>query len=338
MRKIQPPFAKMARAECAIFASDLPRLSQSWLLACDINQHSPRTIGARKELLGKLAWFLNERQFDTCGIHELRHFLHYVTHGHKEPGGRWGNPRCTTPTKPGTVKTYHRILRAFFNWLVAEGEIEQSPMERIPAPVDRPDEIQPFTREQLEKLLKAADRSKHPLRDEAILLLLMDTGMRAEELCSLTWDDVNLQEAYCRIRDGKGGKGRVAPLAPATKRALYKYLNEREYEPNTALFLSDRGRDAGGGLTRHGLRFLIIRLGKAAKITNVRLSPHTFRHTFAVEFLRAGGQVFALQQMLGHTSLAMTNRYVALAQADIANQHRQFSLVSRLKSKKMIKQ
>jgi site-specific recombinase XerD len=74
--------------------------------------------------------------------------------------------------------------------------------------------------------------------------------------------------------------------------------------------------------------------GRNAKnIEATRCSPHTFRYTFAVEFLRAVGNVFSLQQPLGHTSLHMTNRYVALAQGDIENQHRQFSPVERLKGR-----
>lgn len=72
------------------------------------------------------------------------------------------------------------------------------------------------------------------------------------------------------------------------------------------------------------------RLGKAAKVSGVRCSPHTFHHTFAVSFLRHGGNVFTLQQMLGHASLDQTNQYVNLAQADIENQHRQFSPADRL--------
>jgi site-specific recombinase XerD len=84
-------------------------------------------------------------------------------------------------------------------------------------------------------------------------------------------------------------------------------------------------------LTRSGLLQLIRRLGKAAKIEACRCSPHTFRHTFAVEFLRAGGNVFTLKELLGHTTLTMTQRYVAIAQADIESQHRRFSPADRLK-------
>lgn len=83
-------------------------------------------------------------------------------------------------------------------------------------------------------------------------------------------------------------------------------------------------------MKRSGLLQLIRRLGRKAGIQATRCSPHTFRNTFAVEFLRGGGNLFSLQQLLGHSSLSMTNRYVALAQGDIENQHRQFSPADRL--------
>lgn len=135
------------------------------------------------------------------------------------------------------------------------------------------------------------------------------------------------------LESRRGGKSRIVPFSRDTKRALYHHLNEREWEPDAPLFLSGRGKRAGDGLTRNGLMQLIRRIGRAARAAGARCSPHTFRHTFAIEFLRAGGNVFTLQQMLGHTHLAMTNRYVAIAQADIQNQHRQFSPVARLKGK-----
>ena len=132
---------------------------------------------------------------------------------------------------------------------------------------------------------------------------------------------------------GKGNKHRVVYFGRQTAKALWNYLREEDREPCSPVFLSDRGTKAGEPLTRAGLRQLIERLGKAANIEAVRCSPHTFRHTFAVTFLRNGGNVFSLQQILGHTSLQMTNRYVAVSQADLERQHRQFSPVDRLGGK-----
>lgn len=113
-------------------------------------------------------------------------------------------------------------------------------------------------------------------------------------------------------------------------RALWKYLNEDFREADDFVFLSDGGKETGDPLTRSGGLQLIRRLGRAAGITNVRVSPHTFRHTFSIEFLRNGGNQFTLMTILGHTDMKMTARYVAIAQADVARQHRHHSPADRL--------
>ena len=130
---------------------------------------------------------------------------------------------------------------------------------------------------------------------------------------------------------GKGNKHRTVHFGRSTTKALFLYLRDQLKDPEAPVFRSDRGETAGEGLTRWGVRQIIERAGKLAVIETTRCSPHTFRHTMAVSFLRNGGQVFALKEILGHTDLKMTNRYVALAQADIAKQHQKFGVVDNLK-------
>lgn len=228
MAKIQHSLRGTEPLAASVSSARLPRLIESYLLGGDISRHSERTLDARRDLLGKLVWFLKDRDISDCDEHALKLFLHHVTHGHKESGGRWGNPRCTRPTKPRTAKNYHGILRAFFNALVVDGDIGASPMERIATPIDRPDQVQPFTDDQMKKILAAARRTLHPRRDEAILLLLLDTGMRASELCALTCGDVDIQTASVTV-EGKGGKKRTLYFSRDVRRALFGYLNEREY-------------------------------------------------------------------------------------------------------------
>jgi integrase/recombinase XerC len=313
---------------------DLSRHAQGWLLDGEVRQLSPNTLAARKNVVEKLLWFLRHKELESCGAPELRAFLAYIGSGHDSAGGRWGNARCTKKVKPRTVQSYYIDLRTLFNFLLAEGAIEATPFHNIKPPIARPDQIQPFTREQQEALLLAAKKSRHPKRDEAILLFLLDTGVRSSELCTLKRKDVDLQGRRAVVL-GKGNKTRSVYFGPSTTRALWAYLREEARDDEQPLFLSDH---TGEALTRNGLQLLIRRVGKAARIEAVRCSPHTFRHTFAVEFLRGhdgkGGNVFTLQALLGHTSLQMTNRYVALAQADLQNQHRQYSPVERLKGKR----
>ena len=314
----------------SIAAPDVARLGEGWLLDGEIAQHSPQTVAIRRFLLGKLSWFLSARGCGRCGTPELRQFLAYVTRGHLEPGGRWGNPRLTRPVRPSTVRTYWLHLCAFFNWLVAEGALESSPLRPIAAPAVRADQVTPFTPAQVEALLSAARRTLHPRRDEAILLVLLDTGLRASELCSALARDLDVEGRRLGVL-GKGGKRRSVFFGRTCTKALWAYLREEPRAPDGPLFLSDRGGRAGDGLTRSGLGQLLERLGRAAGVEAVRVSPHTCRHTFALSFLRAGGNVFGLQTLLGHTDVKMTQRYVRLAEGDIERQHREHSPVDWLK-------
>ena len=204
-------------------------------------------------------------------------------------------------------------------------------MARISAVVDRPDEIQPFSVKQLDALLITAKNGKHPLRDVSIIYLMLDCALRASEVCGLKYSDLNMESGARVIQvEGKGGKKRYIPFQATTARSLSAYIKSSGgREVFSALFKSDRG----ASLTRSGLLQLFDRLGEAAGISTVRCSPHTMRHTSALMFLRAGGNPFVLQALLGHTDMKMTRRYTAIAQADVENQHRQFSPVETLRQR-----
>lgn len=319
-----------AGATSTLSVTDLAQLVEGWILDGEIRQYSPRTTEARRDVTGKLLWFLERERARECGPAELRRFLGYLTRGHEDPAGRWGDPRLTRAVKPATVSLYYRNLHALFAWLVEEGELEASPMAQIRPPVVRWDQIQPFSLDQVEALLAATRKGLLAARDEAILLFLVDTGARASELCALSVADVDWSGRKCRVL-GKGAKARTLPYGLRTARALHQYARRRILEPGEPLFLSESSVSAGGRLTLNALEQMVERTAKRAGVTGVRCSPHTFRHTFAVEFLRAGGNVFSLKMLLGHESLAIVNRYVALAQADIEAQHRLYSPADRLR-------
>lgn len=319
--------------ENSISVSELALRAPDWILDSKIRSLSPTTIEGRRLFVEKLLWFLRNHDFDVCGLDELRRFFVYLADAHNSETGRWGNPRLRAPLRPITIRTFHTQCRVLFNWLVDEGVIDESPLKRIKAPRALADQIRPFNSEQIEAILNAARRSRHPRRDEAIILLLLDTGLRASELVGLHLRDVDINTRSCTVT-GKGNKRRTVYFGRPTAKALYQYLRQQPREADAPLFTADRGTRAGEALTRYGLLQLIERLGKKAGIEAMQCSPHVFRHTFSLCFLQAGGNVFSLQQLLGHTSLQMTNRYVALAQGDLQEQHRQFAPSDRLKQKK----
>jgi site-specific recombinase XerD len=313
------------KTELFVRRSEIKQLSNGWLLDCQYRQLSEQTIHTRQVMMSKFLWWLEDTGVEECGPNEIKQFLVYTATGHTEEGGRWGNRFLNRPVRPRTVKDYYTTLRTFFRWLEFEGYTDGNPIESVRSPIARADQIQPFSQEQIAALLLAARQSKHATRDETIILLLLDTGIRSSELCGLRRQDIDLPGKRVTVL-GKGDKRRNVYFSRMTSKALNGYIRSRKAMPSDPFFLSERG-DA---MTRSGLQQLMRRLGKTAGIEAVRCSPHTFRHTCALWFLKNGGQVFALKELLGHTNLQMTLRYVNLAEADVQDQHRQFGAVLRL--------
>lgn len=310
--------------------AELLRYIKSYLGDSRIRQLSPRTIQERDIYLSKLIWFLEHHHHSMCDTEQLREFFTYLTVSHEQPGGRWGDPRQRQPLRPITIRSYYTQYKVFFNWMVeVEEALKTSPMSRLRPPKASSDQINPFSDEHLRRLERAAAASEHPRRNLAIHFVLLDSGMRASELCSLKVRDFDLQGCRCTVL-GKGNKRRTVYFGRKVRKALWNYLQEQPRENDDPIFLSDRGKNHQEPLTRSGLRQLIQRLGQQGGVQGVRCSPHTYRHTFAVRFLCAGGNVFSLQQLLGHSNLSVTQRYCALAQGDLENQHRQFSPADRL--------
>lgn len=318
----------MGDSEDQILASHVPQYLEEWLIDSE-GDVKETTLANRRNFSDKLLWFLKEHDIEALDRKCVLAFRAYLYNGHQSDEGRWGNAQQKKAARPSTAYSYYALLRTFCNWLVESGYFDASPIPKGKAPKVPKDQIQPFTQEQVHALLKAAKGSKHPTRDRAILLFLLDTGGRASEICNIRLKEVDFHNRRVTVM-GKGGKSRILCLSRETIKALWAYLKEAPHEDHEPLFISDRGKLAGQPFTRYGLYQLIVRLGKSAGIEACRCSPHTFRHTFAIEFLRNGGDVFTLQQMLGHSRLEMTMRYVAIAQADIQRQHREHSPVDRL--------
>jgi integrase/recombinase XerD len=163
-------------------------------------------------------------------------------------------------------------------------------------------------------------------RDKAILLTLLDSGLRAGELCALRIADVDMKTGRVQIRSGeagraKGGKGRVVYLGKSARRFLWRYLAEREEgeDPDAPLFIGKFHR----AFNRDALRQLINSLGAKAGVK--KCHPHRFRHTFAITYLRSGGDIFTLKSLLGHGSLEMVEHYARIAEVDVEAAHRKAS-------------
>lgn len=187
--------------------------------------------------------------------------------------------------------------------------------------------INTFSLEQIYAVLVTCGRDFVGVRDRALIMMLMDCGLRASEAAGLDLDNVHWTECTL-LAMGKGSRERVVPFGQATRKALTNYTFRRGDLDTNALFLSTLGCQ----MDRHRIWDIVGERCARAGITGVRCSPHTLRHSFAVSYLRNGGDVFSLQKMLGHSSLDMTRKYAELSQTDVIDKHRLYSPADRLRA------
>jgi integrase/recombinase XerC len=201
-------------------------------------------------------------------------------------------------------------LRAFFRWACRVGEASANPAARVrtpKAPKTLPRHLRPG---EIETLLEAPEGDAPATRrDRAILELLYATGLRVSELVSLDWDDLDLKERVLRVV-GKGGKERMVPFGRPARDALlawrerFSALAGRAWSGDDPVFLNTRG----GRLTDRSVRRVLDRwVATTAEARGVH--PHTLRHTFATHLLENGADLRTIQELLGHASLATTQRY-----------------------------
>lgn len=222
-----------------------------------------------------------------------------------------------------TVNGIGRAVRAFINFCVAEGMLAESPMRRVIVPkVDK--KIMPSLSEDDASALLAACQSE---RDEAVLLFLLDTGLRAGEFVGLDGRDIDISTGAVLVRQGKGNKDRVVYLGVKTRKQLIRYFAMERGAPgdNEPVWLS---ATKGVRLTTSGLAQILERLGQRAGVKHC--SPHVFRRTFALWSLRAGMSLFHLQRLMGHEDLQVLRRYVALVEGDAKEAHKKYGAVDRI--------
>jgi integrase/recombinase XerD len=265
---------------------------------------SPRTITWYRMIGERLVRrFGAERPVDALNPAELRAWLVEL--------------RATL--SPMSVAGYVRGLRAFGNWLSTDGLAAARALRALTRPRVPRKLIEPLSDADLRRLLAAAGE-----RDRAVLLLLLDTGLRVSEVVGIRLGDLRPDGSIKVL--GKGAAERIVPVGSEARRAIGRYLAQRG--PGAAgerLFLNQ----ADQALTTSGVTQLLRRLRRRTGVT-ARCNPHTFRHTFAHNYLVNGGDALSLQRILGHSSLEMVRRYVALTDVDLAGRHRAASPADRL--------
>jgi len=285
--------------------------------------------------------FLFTKQADGISERTLKDYRYHVTAFLKFIGGdkkpvdyetiRQGVIRYfSQPSSSGYRNIKLRNLKVFFNWCVREGYLPANPVEGIKKAKEDFSNIRHAPLEDLHKLLKQPDQHTYTgLRDYCLMLVQLDTGARPSELFQVKPSDLNLtaREIYIRPEVAKTRVGRTLILSVFTTQALMRFLKVRPqwWGSDVPIFATETGKP----LDRYQWAY---RVRKYCQQAGVKVTPYGLRHSFAIEFLKAGGDPFSLQRLLGHTDLTMTRRYIRLSQDDIKQAHEKASPVQKLQN------
>jgi site-specific recombinase XerD len=315
----------------------LDQLIESYLICCTTEGKSPKTTEFYSNNLKRFSRFLKIQELTTLlpeiGVGEARKFIFYLQNN----AIRWEDSPIIKDDEhlsPFSVQAYVRAIKAFWTWLFNEGFINSNTMSSLKLPRVPKKIVNTFSQEQVYRMIRSINqKTTRGFRDYLILLILLDTGIRLSELMGLSIDNIDFGQ-NCFLVRGKGDKERLVPFGNRVRHALWQYIRNFRPEPRMDGINQILLTDSGYPLRPRAVQIMINRLGNRAGVTGVRCSPHKFRHTFAKNYLLLGGDVFSLQRILGHSSLEVVKLYINLAASDVSEQHRRFSPIDNMGSKK----
>jgi len=272
--------------------------------------YSPSTIESYKVVFKNLLDFLGDKSISAVTHDDLTRFIVYLQTDYIPH--RFGSD--TSKLKPASVDLHWKGLRSFFGWAAEVLEIPR-PDLRLARPEYKRAHVVPFSEDDIRRMLKHVEyylvtrngkthRQRIPTgqRDKTIILTLLDTGLRIGELLRIQIKDVNFEAGEILVTPfgtGKKTKPRLVVLGDTSRRALWLYVARLEQDhpthPTDRLF----------PMSKIAVRLMLRRLSKRSGIPDIH--PHRFRHSFAIWYLRGGGDIFTLQRLLGHSTMRRTS-------------------------------
>jgi integrase/recombinase XerD len=311
------------------------RLSQAieeYLLHFRATAHSLATIDLYRHYLGTLTDFLSDPAVTSIEFDDLEEFLDYLAQEYvpKRPGGD------KSPLSDSSILNCWSAIRSFFGWAEKAGLVITRPDEKLIAPDASCRKIHPLSVDEVRGFIQTAKAEsiglpgKTPSHNQRIALpivyLLLDTGIRVGEVCRLRVKDFDRRNKRIIVQrygcSRRKTKERYIQISDRSCKILWNYLESRGGVKKTdPMFPSE----SGGMLSRSAVRHILVGIGKRADIPNVH--PHRFRHTYATNFLKNGGDSEELKRTLGHSTWSMVRHYLELTADDVRTSHRKGSPV-----------
>ncbi|MGG1553295.1 tyrosine-type recombinase/integrase [Paenibacillus ferrarius] len=297
-----------------------------------------RTLKDYSKHWGYFAKWLNEHfeinEVADISVDIIRNHVNYMKHdakryeGHKFITGEQGIGLTDT-----TINIRLRTLKAIFNQLERDHIIEVNPISNVKLFRTDQDLVNAFTPEQLKALLAQPNQKDYVgYRDYVAMILLLDTGMRANELISLKCEDIDFQSRLISLsaQQNKNRKARIIPISHLSVKHLHQLISENKKSfASSRVFLSCYGAPLGQNQFNKRLKYYGDQAGIGKQI---RCTAHTFRHHMAKTYILNGGDPFSLQRILGHYDLRMTRRYIQMDGNDLIKQHSEFSPLKDLRA------
>lgn len=271
---------------------------QEYLYHCRAKGFTEKTMKNKRQELKQIKQFLTEKrgitELESITVHDLKAYIRV-----KQKQG----------LQPQSVVSMFKMVRAFFSWCHKEEYLLENIASKVELPKVPKKVLNGFTNDEVQKMINAFTFKNYlEVRNKTMIAMMADCGLRAMEIRGLKSE--NVKETTILV-NGKGNKERIVFISPALKRILIKYERiKRQY------FIDKDVKDnyflnyVGDSISHAGLWNAIREAGKRVGINDKRVSPHSFRHYYAVQCLAAGIDVYSLSRLLGHSDVSITQVYL----------------------------
>lgn len=317
-----------------VVSLDLRELIARYQVSNQAEGKSPRTIAWYTEMLMSFSNYMKSElqhyDFSAFNIDTVRSYIIHLRNKPKFQGHPF-TPQQNNLLSPRTVQCHVRALKAFSTWLCLEDYTPENKLQNLKLPKAPSKIIEPLTPQEIKKIVNSINRNSYSgERNHAVLVTILDSGLRASEAAGITLDNLNLKDGYIKVV-GKGDRERVVPIGKFVQMELLHYIEKVRPQPYgmdyDRLFLSRGGKP----ITVNTVKLVFSRLARSSGVN--RLHAHLCRHTFAINYLLNGGDIFSLREILGHSTLEMVNHYLHFTSSQITAQHRKYSPMDRMQEK-----
>ncbi len=326
--RIVPDTVVLRKPEKAITIGELV---ERYTVSNQADGKSPKTIAWYRDILTQFLRYLKVNGYQctlsTFNIDIIRGYVLFLRRRPRFQGHPFISQKGDLLSHK-TVQCHVRVLKAFSTWLYEEEYTTLNRLRNLKLPKATIRIMEPLTPQEIKKVVSSINRKSYSgERNHAVLMTLLDSGLRASELASITLNNVNLRDGYIRIT-GKGDKERIVPIGKFVRMEIMHYIEKVRPQAYGSdcnnLFLSQGSKP----MTLNTVKMVFSKLARSSGIN--RLHAHLCRHTFAVNYLLNGGDIFSLREILGHTTLEMVNHYLHFTRAQITDQHRKYSPMDKL--------